>query len=68
MIGQVAIDLALLEFNDLGHTVTLTFLFRNRFYLQLSLFISANIFKRFQIDNCQSDDIFQKLIEIELLL
>ena len=36
MIGQMAIAIALLEFNDLGRTVTPTFLFRNRFYLQLS--------------------------------
>ena len=32
----MAIDIALLGFNDLGRTVTPTFLFRNRFYLQLS--------------------------------
>ena len=31
-----AISIALLEFNDLEHPVTPTFLFRNRFYLQLS--------------------------------
>ena len=36
MIGQMAIAIALLGFNDLGRTVTPTFLFRNRFYLQLS--------------------------------
>jgi len=36
MIGKVAIVIALLEFNDLGCSVTPTFLFRNRFYLQLS--------------------------------
>ena len=36
MIGQIAIDIALLGFNDLGRSVTTTFLFRNRFYLQLS--------------------------------
>ena len=36
MIGQMAIDIALLGFNDLGRSVTPTFLFRNRFYLQLS--------------------------------
>ena len=36
MIGQIAIVIALLAFNDLGHSVTPTFLFRNRFYLQLS--------------------------------
>ena len=32
----MAIDIALLGFNDLGRSVTPTFLFRNRFYLQLS--------------------------------
>ena len=32
----MAIDIALLGFNDLGRTVTPIFLFRNRFYLQLS--------------------------------
>ena len=32
----MAIDIALLGFNDLGRTVTPTFLFRNRLYLQLS--------------------------------
>ena len=37
MIGQMAIAIALLGFNDLGRSVTLTFLFRNRFYLQLHL-------------------------------
>ena len=36
MIGQMAIVIALLGFNDLGRSVTPTFLFRNRFYLQLS--------------------------------
>ena len=36
MIGQMAIAIALLGFNDLGCSVTPTFLFRNRFYLQLS--------------------------------
>ena len=36
MIGQMAIATALLGFNDLGRSVTPTFLFRNRFYLQLS--------------------------------
>ena len=35
MIGQVAIALTLLGFYDLGRSVTPTFLFRNRFYLQL---------------------------------
>ena len=33
---EMVIDLALLGFNDLGNKVTPTFLFRNRFYLQLS--------------------------------
>ena len=32
----MAIATALLGFNDLGRSVTPTFLFRNRFYLQLS--------------------------------
>ena len=32
----MAISIALLEFNDLGHPFTPTFLFRNRFYLRLS--------------------------------
>ena len=36
MIGQMAIAIALLGFNDLGRSVTPTFLFRDRFYLQLS--------------------------------
>ena len=36
LIGQMAIAIALLGFNDLGRSVTPTFLFRNRFYLQLS--------------------------------
>ena len=36
MIGQMAIITALLGFNDLGRSVTANFLFRNRFYLQLS--------------------------------
>ena len=36
MIGQMAIDIALLGFNDIGRLVTPSFLFRNRFYLQLS--------------------------------
>ena len=36
MIGQMAIAIALLGFNDLGRSVTPTFLFRNRFHLQLS--------------------------------
>ena len=37
MIGKMAIVIALLEFNDLGCSVTPTFLLRNRFYLQLSV-------------------------------
>ena len=32
----MAIAIALFGFNDLGRTVTTTFLFKNRFYLQLS--------------------------------
>jgi len=36
MIGQLPIAIALLGFNDLGCSVTHTFLFRNRYYLQLS--------------------------------
>ena len=32
----MAIVIALLGFNDLGRSVTPTFLFRNRFYIQLS--------------------------------
>ena len=32
----MAIDIALFGFSDLGRSVTPTFLFRNRFYLQLS--------------------------------
>ena len=37
MIGQMAIAIALLGFNDPGRSVTPTFLFRNKFYSQLSL-------------------------------
>ena len=36
MIGQMAMAFALTGFNDLGRSVTPTFLFRNRFNLQLS--------------------------------
>jgi len=36
MIGKMAIAGALPGFNDLGRSVTPTFLFRNRFYSQLS--------------------------------
>ena len=36
LIGQMAIVIALIGFNDLGRSVTPTFLFRNRFHLQLS--------------------------------
>ena len=32
----MAIPIALIGYNDLGHLVTPTFLFKNRFYLQLS--------------------------------
>ena len=35
MIGQMAIAIALIGFDDLGRSVTPTFLFRNRFHLQL---------------------------------
>ena len=38
MIRQMAISIALLGFNDLRHSVTPTFLFRNRFHLQLSTY------------------------------
>ena len=34
----MALAIALLEFNDLGRSATPTFLFRNRFYLQLPLY------------------------------
>ena len=37
MIGQMASAIAFPSFNDLGRTVTPTFLSRNRFNLQLSL-------------------------------
>ena len=36
IIGQMAIVIALLGFNDLGRSMTPTFLFRNRFYVHLS--------------------------------
>jgi len=36
MIGKMAIAAALPGFNDLGHSVTPTFLSRNRFYSKLS--------------------------------
>ena len=36
MIGEMAIAIALIGFNDFGRSVTPTFLFRNRFNLQLS--------------------------------
>ena len=42
MIGQMAIAIALLGFNNLGRSVTPTFLLRNRFYLQLSATLSKN--------------------------
>ena len=35
IIEQMAIVIAFLGFNNLGHSVTPTFLFRNRFYIQL---------------------------------
>jgi len=34
MIGKMAIATGLRGFNDFGNSVTPTFLFRNRFYLQ----------------------------------
>jgi len=34
MIGQMAVAIALRGFSDLGRSVTPTFLFRNRLYLQ----------------------------------
>ena len=36
MIGQMAIAVDLLGFNDLGRSVTPNFLFRNKCFLQLS--------------------------------
>jgi len=36
MIGKIAIATALRGFNDLGHSVTPTFLSKNGFYLQRS--------------------------------
>ena len=36
MIAEMAIAILLLGFNEPEHSVTPTFLFRNRFYLQLS--------------------------------
>jgi len=36
MVGEMAIAVALPGFNDLGSSVTPSFLSRNRFYLQLS--------------------------------
>ena len=41
----MAIAIALLGFNDLGRSVTPTFLFRNRLYLQLSLLQNSFICK-----------------------
>ena len=43
MIGQMAIAIALLGFNDLGRSVTPTFLFRNRFWevKKISRFMST---------------------------
>ena len=35
-MGQIAVAIALLGFNDLGRLVTPNFLSRNKFYLQLS--------------------------------
>ena len=36
MIGEMVIAIALLGFNDLGRSVTPTFLFRNRLFVKLS--------------------------------
>ena len=55
----MAIAIALLGFNDLGHLVTPTFLFRNRFYLQLSQHclneqkINVGSSKKFTISVCE---------------
>ena len=58
MIGHVAIAIALLRFNDLGPLVIPTFLFRDRFYLQLLCTFSKNeqkinvgSIKKFKITN-----------------
>ena len=39
----MAIAIALLGFNDLGHSVTPTFLFRNQFFFILKNLTSCNI-------------------------
>ena len=49
-MGQIAIAIALLGFNDLGRSVTPTFLFRNRFYLQL---IISTLSKNEQKNQCR---------------
>ena len=48
----MAIAIALIGFNDLGRPVTPTFLFRNRFYLQLSTHftIKVNVKKQRRFD------------------
>ena len=57
MIGQMAIATALLGFNDLGRSGTPTFLFRNRFYLQLT--IISTLLKNEQKINVGSKKKFQ---------
>ena len=58
MIGQMAIAIALLGFNDLGRSLTPTFLFRNRFnFIYNYLHIEKNQcgkLKKFQ-DFCPRD-------------
>ena len=56
-IGQMAIARALIGFNDLGRSVTPTFLFRNRYNLPLSAHcpkIQCGKLKKFQ-DFCPRD-------------
>ena len=63
MIEKMAIARALIRFNDLGSSVTPTFLFRNRFNLQSSphcpkmnkkINVESHLFKKFQ-DFCPRD-------------
>ena len=49
-IGQMAFAIALLGFNDLGRSLALSFLFRNRFYLQLSSHCSK-MNKKINVEN-----------------
>ena len=51
----MAIAIALLGFNDFGRSVTSTFLFRNRFYLQLSPHCSKMNKKSMWEDFCPRD-------------